>query len=297
MAVIAFNDPYGNKFGVSISGVNPLYNSLYPGIEFELVLTHMQNGPFQVSNPIGHVRIVSGEGYKRFAGDLYFQFNAGELDAGKETMATSAHLVLDPFKISQIEKIRANKEIKMILNLQFTIVKRDRQIIRYSSTTGMPLESEIAQSTWIGEFLPSFNYKEVQLLEIPKIQSDIHVRLIEYLDRAWRYNYMGQYDVVLLNCRKIIEELDNILKDKGFSKKKSIDDERDITVADWRGFLNQGEVGKYVEDITDNIRRFCNRAAHSGKAIAKEDADYALLATHATINLVLWNIEKQELFS
>ena len=59
----------------------------------------------------------------------------------------------------------------------------------------------------------------------------------------------------------------------------------------------QGEIGKYVEDITENIRRFCNRAAHSGKAIAKEDADYALLTTHATINLILWNIEKQELFS
>jgi len=219
------------------------------------------------------------------------------LNQRNETVAVSAHLVLDPFKISQIEKIRANKEIKMILNLQFTIVKRDRQIIRYNSAIGSSLESEIAQSTWIAEFLPSYNYKEVQLLEIPKIQSDIHVRLIEYLDGAWRYNYMGQYDVVLLNCRKIIEELDNILKDKGFSKKKSIDDEREITVADWRSFLNQGDIGKYVEDVTDNIRRFCNRAAHSGKAISKEDADYALLTTHATINLVLWNIEKQTLFS
>lgn len=108
---------------------------------------------------------------------------------------------------------------------------------------------------------------------------------------------MGQYDIVLINCRRIIEELDSILKDKGFSKEKSLDDGRDITVADWRGFLNQGEVGKYVEDVSDNIRRFCNRAAHSGKAIVKEDADFALLNTHATINLILWNIEKQELFS
>jgi len=136
MSITEFNDIHGNKFGVSVSKVRPLHNSLYPGIVFELILTHMQNGPFHVSNPIGHVRIVSGEGNKRFAGDLYFQFNAGELSTGKETMGTSAHLVLDPFKISQIEKIRANKDIKMILNLQFTIVKRDRQTIRYSSTTG-----------------------------------------------------------------------------------------------------------------------------------------------------------------
>ncbi|MBA7669028.1 hypothetical protein ES703_77154 [subsurface metagenome] len=195
------------------------------------------------------------------------------------------------------EKIRANKDIKMILNLQFTIVKRDKQIIRYGSATGSPLQPEIAQSTWVTEFLPIFNYKEVQLIEIPKIQSDVHMRLIEYLDNAWRYNYMGQYDVVLINCRRIIEELDGILKDRGFSKEKSLDEGRVITVADWRGFLNQGEVGKYVEDITENIRRFCNRAAHTGKAITKEDADYALLTTHATINLILWNIEKQELFS
>jgi hypothetical protein len=108
---------------------------------------------------------------------------------------------------------------------------------------------------------------------------------------------MGQFDVVLLNCRKIIEELDSILKDKGFSIKKPLDDGRDMTVTDWRGFISQGDIGKYVEDTTENIRRFCNRATHSGNAIAKEDADYALLTTHATINLILWNIEKQELFS
>jgi len=95
----------------------------------------------------------------------------------------------------------------------------------------------------IAEFPPIFNYKEVQLIEIPKIQSDMHVRLIEYLDKAWRYNYMGQYDIALLNCRKIIEELDRILKDKGFSKKKSIDDERDITVTDWIGSLIKVKLG------------------------------------------------------
>ena len=163
----------------------------------------------------------------------------------------------------------------------FDSIKDELGLRARARTTGGALQPEIAQSTWVTEFLPIFNYKEVQLIEIPKIQSDNHSRLVEYLDNAWRFNYMGQYDVVLLNCRKIIEELDSILKDKGFSIKKSLDDGRDVTVADWRGFLNQGEIGKYVDDITENIRRFCNRAAHSGKAIAKEDADYALLTTHA----------------
>jgi len=295
MSIIEFNDPHGNKFGVSISEVRPDINSLYPSIRIDLELTHKQNGPFSVSNPIGHVRIESEE-KKLFAGALHFEFSMIELNVGGHH-STSAHLVLDPYRILQIEKIRANKNIKATLNMQFSILKRERQSVRFSNTTTGTLQFEIAQSKWITEFLPAFNYREVSLIEVPKLESDQYSRVIEYLDDAWRYNFMGQYDIVLINCRRAIEELGDIVRGFGFSMKKSLDDGREITVADWRSYLNQGEVGKYFEEITESIRRFCNRAAHSGKSINKEDADYALLATHATANFLLWNFHKRELFS
>ena len=114
----------------------------------------------------------------------------------------------------------------------------------------------------------------------------------DFLNGAWSHKSRGQYDNVLINCRKTIEELGEIVIKQGYERKKTLESGDQITVPDWRKFLNQDDMGKNVDEITENIRKYCRPAAHRGKSINREDADYALMITHATANLVLKNLKK-----
>lgn len=286
-----FNDSRGNTFSLTLVEKRPVSNSLYPRIEFNLLFLHKQGGPFHVLNHQGEVRVESEGGRNFYLGSLTFRQNLVQINPGHE-LGASAYLTLDPYGLLQIEKHRGNQALKLMMSLQFNIMKLDQTLVRYDTTNWGQLRFEIAKSDWVEKFLPAFKFKEVSLIEIPKLDATDYSNAINYMDNAWRSFYRGQYDVVLVNCRKTIEELAEIIKKAGYEKTITQESGDKMTVPDWRKFLNQDDMGKNVEEITENIRKFCNPAAHRGKSINKEDADYALMITHATANIIIKNKEK-----
>ena len=94
---------------------------------------------------------------------------------------------------------------------------------------------------------------------------------------------MGEYDKVLTDCRKVIEEIGTIVRKRGFE----IIDEENKKRPDWKKFFGGDEVGEIFGTINQKIYGFTWPGAHTGKSINREDADYALMITHAIANMVI----------
>ncbi|TET87472.1 MAG: hypothetical protein E3J46_06295 [Desulfobacteraceae bacterium] len=107
--------------------------------------------------------------------------------------------------------------------------------------------------------------------------------VIQHLNSAWKQKHMGQYDKVLTDCRLAIEELRNIVKSQGHINEELKRKDK----LDWKAFFNSDNVGDIFSNIDQQIFRFSSAGAHPGKAINLEDADYALLITHAIVNMAL----------
>ena len=127
-------------------------------------------------------------------------------------------------------------------------------------------------------------------MEIPVIETKEFETVSKYLDSAWKAKFMGQYDKVLTDCRKIIEELGTAVRKKGY---ETIDEKED-KIPDWRKFFNvESEIGDIFGTINQKIYGFTWRGAHTGKSINLEDADYALMITHAIANMVIKKVESK----
>jgi hypothetical protein len=79
------------------------------------------------------------------------------------------YLTVDNYVLSQIEKIRRGNNLSMEFLLQF------RAFIEGNPATiqpyKMPLQGiTIPKSIWIEDVLPRLNYKNVALVEIPKLE-------------------------------------------------------------------------------------------------------------------------------
>ena len=101
---------------------------------------------------------------------------------------------------------------------------------------------------------------------------------------------MGEYHRVLTDCRKAIESLSDNIKSKGFQKEVTEEDKKK-SVPDWNKFLNNEELGDAVATINKKISRLTSTGAHPGRTICREDADFALMTTHAMVNLVVRKFE------
>ena len=149
------------------------------------------------------------------------------------------------------------------------------------------IEGRISKSDWVETFLPAFNYKEVSLLEIPKIGATNYQNVINHLNSAWKQKHMGQYDKVLTDCRKVIEEISTIVRKLGFETQE----ENGKKVPNWKKFFGSGEeIGEIFGSINQKLYGFTWLGAHTGKSINLEDADYVLMITHAIANMVIKKI-------
>ena len=129
-----------------------------------------------------------------------------------------------------------------------------------------------------------FKFKNVSLLELPIIDSKDFKKVAEYIDTAWKDKMMGEYDKVLIDCRKVIEEISAIVKNMGYETKS----EEGRNIPDWTKFLGgDSKIGDVFGTINRKIVGFTSPGAHAGKSINREDADYALMITHAIANMVI----------
>ena len=102
-----------------------------------------------------------------------------------------------------------------------------------------------------------------------------------------KYVKIDQLKPFLGNPRKIaadeMKKLRRSIKEYGFVDEKIEEGDK----PDWNSLLGSQSVGKMFKQIEQQIWRFSSIGAHSGKAINREDADYAVMITHAMVNLVI----------
>jgi hypothetical protein len=132
--------------------------------------------------------------------------------------------------------------------------------------------------------LPQLKYKEVSLLEIPKIEKPEFGDIIARINDAWKQYSMGEYDKVLTECRKAMEALSTVIKNKGFQKEITDEKGNKRVVPNWEKALGHKEIGDIVEVFVQKLFGFLAPGSHYGKSINREDAELAIMNTHALVN-------------
>jgi hypothetical protein len=182
---------------------------------------------------------------------------------------------LDYYVISQLEKSRDGKDLQLLLLLKFIAKAQAPQ--PYTVSPQINLNLRIPKSDWVEVYLPQMKFRDVQLLEFPKLDSFDFKEGIDHLNNAWKQYGFGEYDKVLSECRMTLEKAKELLKKKNLLKEDDID---------WQQILRTDRAGEYVSNIHKNVWGYASLGAHIGKSINREDADFALLTTYALLNLL-----------
>ena len=96
---------------------------------------------------------------------------------------------------------------------------------------------------------------------------------------------MGEYDKVLTECRKAMEGLTTIIKNKGFQKEIEEEGKKKI-VPEWEKALGHKEMGNIIEAFVQKLFGFLAPGSHYGKSINREDAELAIMLTHGIVNFI-----------
>jgi hypothetical protein len=192
------------------------------------------------------------------------------------------YIDLDHYRLSQLEKVREGKDLQICVELSL-IAELLRELSTKHPVDFPPLYIGIPKSDWVEKILPQLKYKEVSLIEVPKLERPEFSNIIAKVDGAWKMYSMGEYDKVLTECRKAIEGLADIVKEKCFHKEVE-EEGKKKSVPDWESALGHKETGNLIGGFVQKLRNFLGPGAHYGKSISKEDAELAIMMTHALIN-------------
>ncbi len=194
-------------------------------------------------------------------------------------------LELDAHTLSAIEKLREAKDLLFTFHFRFYgEFEGEPQTRNYQD---FQLGIRIPKSDWVDNHLPALGFKTASLIEVPQLVDIEFAETIVYVNDAWKQYSMGEYHRVLTDCRKAIECLSDKIKSKGFEKEELLQDGKKKIVPDWDKFLDNEELGDAVATINRKISRITSTGAHPGRIICREDADFALMTTHAMVNLIV----------
>jgi len=230
----------------------------------------------------GDLRITKETGVDYFVGHLAQTEPLLVIYPGNTTGFQLA-LDLDHYDLRQIEKVREAKDLSLTANLRFVA-----EITRQPQTKRMlncQIPFRIPKSDWVEKLLPQMEFKTVSLLEIPQLADSEFQEVTNYVNEAWKQFSMGEYERVFVDCRKALESLSAKVKSKGYEKTNEGGGGRK-EMPDWGKLLGNEDAGDILGVINQKIIGFVAPGSHAGRAISKEDADFALMTTHAFVNLV-----------
>lgn len=268
----------GNQFEVSIDSIGPERNSLYPTLTIYFKFDNKSAIELIITNPVFQFRLKDN----KYIGTLVFDIPSIRIAVQGSTPA-KARLMLTHYGLKQIEEFRENGDLAFNISCNLDI--RDQNGKYYSSSSSF--EDTIAKSDWVEKHLFVYKYKEVVLLEVPKIDFPDFAEAAVLLNDAWQKRSMGQFSEVLLDCRKALEFTTNSVKKIGFVT--------DEGIPDWKKFLGDENLGDINGIIIKKILGFLAPAAHHGKIYNIEDADYALFITYSIVNYVMKKLQRSTL--
>ena len=270
----------GSSVNVSLADQPSLTNGLLPTLGFYFRFFNAAE-KIRLSDFKFKVNLKNQQGYIRLIKYLEFEYPEIELSPQSNT-TTSSLLILDPYILSKIEEYRESGDVVFtiygnLMGQSFSV----QGVPKNEMITGISLEVKIPKSDWVEKLLPAFNYKKTFLVEIPKLTNN--EKIISHLDSAWKQKHMGQYDKVLTDCRKALEEVRAYVKKEAGEIKR----ENKNSLPDWSLYFDSEKRGEIFNKLDEVIWNFTARGAHTGKSINLEDADLALMITHAMINNLL----------
>jgi len=201
------------------------------------------------------------------------------------TMSWMGYLVLDHYSLGQIERIRGSKDLQ--LQVRGSIIAEIHQQPQTKTAASFQFDFRVAKSDWVENILPELKYKDVALLEIPKLPDSEFQDIANYINAAWKQYSMGEYGNVLTECRKALETLTGKMKAKGFEKEIADNEGKKKKIPDWDKLLGSSELGDILGTVNQKVLGFVAPGAHAGKAINKEEADFALMVTHSLLNMAI----------
>lgn len=171
-------------------------------------------------------------------------------------------LTIDHYTLSQIEKLRRGDNLHIHVNVKFLYYADDEH--RSIHESYFTVDHIVAKSKWVEEILPAIGYKNMALIEIPKLKHEKLNTAIDLLDVAWKKYSMGEFDEVLVKCRKVLEEVTSSIKKEGFVKKVKDENGRQRTVPDWDKFLDSTHKGDALKTISQSLFGLVTPGAHTG---------------------------------
>lgn len=258
--------------------------AIYPRIRFVFDVSYLNNSPgagLLFLDGFEFTAVLrSASGVIRLVGNLLVDMFSIKLSPSG-SYVLYAFLDLDSYRLSEIEKLRQGGELSFILNGRFSYTQPAQISTREVET--FQLAIKIPRSQWVDNILAKTGFKNVSLLEIPTLPNGEHKEIVKWIESASRQNMMGEYDKVLGDCRKTLEGLTSMVKNRGFKTKDSEGHE----ISDWEKYFGNEELGDIFGGLCQKMFGFTIPGAHYGKGINREDADLALMVTHAMTNFVL----------
>jgi hypothetical protein len=194
------------------------------------------------------------------------------------------------YEIGEIEKLREAKDLQLTITLWLVAeAKGDEK----RTNNCFQIRYRIPKSDWVENFLPALGVKNVSLIEIPQLTAPEFQETISLLNDAWKQYSLGEYSRVLSDCRKAMEITSQKVKEQGFVETVVNKESGEKNIyPDWNKFTENEELGDAMAAINRKLFRLSSTGAHGMRNIAKEDANFVLMTTHAMVNLVVQKANK-----
>jgi len=263
--------------------------SVVPRLNFDVGVTYITKAEghhyaVELSYAPSKLKIISKGEQSIYASSLVQDSQSSFMAPSTQT-TIRFYAELDHYRLAQVEKIREGGDLQILMELSFIInmYSSGYPARQFSSVS---IDVRIPKSDWVERILPRLKFKDVSLIEIPKIENPEFSDVVGEINDAWKQYSMGEYDKVLTGCRKAMEALGEIVKDKGFKKETMDEKGEKKTVPDWEKAVGDEEIGEIITVFVKKLFGFLAPGSHHGKSINREDAELAILNTHALANYV-----------
>jgi len=247
-----------------------------------------QNRPLHLWNVIGESGQISSKG-RSHIGVLSPQKALYGFTSNGQHQSFPLFLDLNMHQLNVIEELREGGDLRLAVTIKgITDVVGTTPSVRKEMSADLTFA--IAKSDWVEKLLTSLKFKEVALIEVPRLDNSPLVESVQYINSAWKNFAMGSYNATLTNCRRALESLGTAIREKDFEK-KIIENGKERTVPDWEKLLGNKRRGDAFREIFRKQRSFTGPSAHAGSSVNREEAYFSILSTTGIVTLISRKLE------
>ncbi|MCL5677684.1 MAG: hypothetical protein M1442_00240 [Candidatus Thermoplasmatota archaeon] len=206
---------------------------------------------------------------------------------------------IDDRIIERLEEIRRAGKGHLIFRIQSSQLSSTVWIIRGNSSVEGPIacrivfnnmEYRLVRDDWLNQ-MQAVGYRKFRIYEVPDFSMPTEWNVIQHLDKAWNDLSYGNPDDAMQECRKALEGIKKVAKEKGLTVSAQRNG-NETEVIDFNKLVGSDTLGDTLDKMFTAAYGFMTPGQHHGKAIRHEDGEYAVLATHALLNYISRVIER-----